>query len=178
MKHILISLFLCSCCFSATWAQKIGYIDSDAIMKKIPEYNEAQGQIDRVSQQWQQELEKKYAGIERLYKEYTAHEVLWPDDVKQQKQEAIFKAEREAKEYRESKFGYNGALFTLQESKIKPLQAKVEKAVAAAAKRKQIAMVFDKAGEVVWLYTDARYDLTEAVLKELGIEESAEKKNE
>jgi len=153
------------------FAQRFGYINSEDILAKIPEYQEAQQEIDEISQQWQAELEKKYQAIEEMYSEYQAQEVLLPEDVKKERQEAIFQAEREAKEYREKKFGYEGELFALQDAKIQPIQERLFRAVEATAKRKKINFIFDKAGDVTWLYTDASYDLAPDVLEELGIEQ-------
>ena len=90
-------------------------------MNKMEEYKEAQKEIDRFSAEWQSKLEEMYAEVERLYTEYTAIEVLLEEDDKEAKQAEIFAKEREAKEYREEKFGYNGALFRLQEAKNPPL---------------------------------------------------------
>jgi outer membrane protein len=156
---------------SSLMAQRFGYINSEEILDKIPEYQEAQQEIDEISAQWQEELEEKYQKIEQMYSEYQAQEVLLPEDVKKERQEAIFQAEREAKEYREKKFGYEGELFSLQDAKIQPIQDRLFKAVEATAKRKKINFIFDKAGEVTWLYTDASYDLKLDVFEELGIEE-------
>ena len=149
-------------------AQKVAYVDTEYIMEQIPEYQTIQSEIERVSQQWQDELEQKYQDIEKMYRDYQAEEVLLPDDVKQERQDAIFEAERQAKEYREQKFGYNGELFTLQEAKMKPLQDKIFRATENVAKNKRYDLIFDKAGEVTWLYTNAVYDMSEEVLAEMG----------
>ncbi|MEM8899501.1 MAG: OmpH family outer membrane protein [Bacteroidota bacterium] len=164
---LILALFFTG--ISLSYAQRIAYIDSEFIMDQIPEYQAAQDEIDRISQKWQEELEGKYRSIEQMYSEYTAGEVLMTEDTKRDKQEAIFAAEREAKEYREKKFGYSGELFELQESKVNPLQEKVFKAVETVAKRKKYDYVFDKSGEVTWLFTNSTYDLSQLVLEELGI---------
>ena len=145
-------------------------MNTESILSKIPEYQNAQQEIERISQQWEAELEKKYAAIEKMYTDFVAQEVLLPEDVRQERQEAIFAAEREAKEYREKKFGYEGELFQQQETRMNPIQDKVFKAIEQVAKRKRYDFVFDKAGEVTWLYTNAIYDLTPTVLEELDIE--------
>lgn len=155
------------------YSQKFGYVDTEKIMSKIPDYKAAQDQINSVSQKWQTELEAKFEEIEKMYRAYQETEVLMPKEVREEKQEEIFEAEREAKEYRESKFGYNGELFQLQDSKIQPIQDKVFTAVEGVAKRKRVDMIFDKAsGDVTWLYTNAVYDYTDLVLKELGYTDS------
>ncbi|MEL6194525.1 MAG: aldo/keto reductase, partial [Bacteroidota bacterium] len=134
---LILALFFTG--ISLSYAQRIAYIDSEFIMDQIPEYQAAQDEIDRISQKWQEELEGKYRSIEQMYSEYTAGEVLMTEDTKRDKQESIFAAEREAKEYREKKFGYSGELFELQESKVNPLQEKVFKAVETVAKKHQVS---------------------------------------
>lgn len=168
MRTLVVSLLLFSA-FHGLFAQKVGFVDTEKIMSEMPKYKKVQEEVDKISQQWQQELEGMYANIERMYREYTAQEVLLSEDIKLIKQEEIFKAEREAKEFRESKFGYNGAIFQIQDQRMKPVQEEVFKAVETVAQRRRVNMVFDKAGEITWLYTDANYDLTEDVKTELGV---------
>jgi len=175
MKRTIALGLLIGALLTSVWGQKVGYVNTDLIMNKMAEYKEAQTEIDRFSTEWQSQLEEYYAEVERLYTEYTAIEVLLEEDDKEAKQAEIFAKERQAKEYREEKFGYNGALFRLQEAKVRPIQDKVISAVKVVAKRKKFAMVYDKAGETTWLYTDSAYDLSDEVSEELGLKE--EKKN-
>lgn len=171
MKRLFVLITVCAAMAASLQAQKMGYINTEDILQKMPEYKEAQAEIDKISNMWQQELEKKYATIEQMYQEYAAQEVLYTEEVKQQKQDAIFQLERAAKEYREEKFGYDGNLFSLQENKIKPLQDKIMKAVKEVISRRKYAMVFDMAGNTTWIYTDPNYDLGPEVLKEMGLDE-------
>lgn len=168
MKQLLTTTALLVLSLSVSLAQKVAYVDTDYILSKIPEYQTAQDEVERISQQWQRELEEKYEEIEQMYADYQAQEVLLPEDVKIQRQDEIFAAEREAKEYREKKFGYNGELFSLQEAKVRPIQDKVFQAVETIATRRRFDMIFDKAGGVTWLYTNASYDVSDEVLEELG----------
>ncbi|MFN0200577.1 MAG: OmpH family outer membrane protein [Bacteroidia bacterium] len=173
MKKVISTLLVALVSLSFTFAQKIAYVNTKDVMGKMEEYNSIQDEINRTSQKWQQELEKMYQDIETKYRDYQANEVIMPEDVRKERQEEIFKLERDAKEYREKKFGYNGELFQLQDSKVKPLQDKVLKAVEAVAQRRRFDFVFDKAsGDVTWLYTNATFDLTPDVKKELGVEDA------
>lgn len=175
MKKYLLAIILSVSAFGFATAQKVGYVNSKEVMSKMDDYNTAQNDINATSQKWQQELEKMYKRIDEKYKEYQANEVIMPEDVRKDKQDEIFKMERDAKEYREKKFGYNGELFQLQESKIKPIQERVMKAVEVVAGKKRVDFIFDKAaGDVTWLYTNATFDLTAEVQKELGLEVSAQ----
>ena len=69
----------------ATQAQKLGYVDTDYILKNIPEYQDAQTQIDEFSKQYQQEIEEKYAKVDQMYKAYQSDAVLVPEDMKRQR---------------------------------------------------------------------------------------------
>ncbi|TAE46792.1 MAG: OmpH family outer membrane protein [Bacteroidetes bacterium] len=169
MKKVFASVVFLALISASALAQKVGYVDSQVIMDKIPEYKASQDEIERISQKWQKELEDKYKAIEQMYTDYQAQEVLLPEDVRKERQDEIFQAEREAKEFREKKFGYNGELFALQDAKVKPIQDRVMRSVEQVAKRKRVDFVFDKAGEVTWMYTNSLYDLTNDVLEDLGL---------
>ena len=111
MKRI-IGLFILTVALSlSSQAQKFGYVDTELILSKMEEYKAAKQEVDNLSQKWQKELEELYAGIEKMYKDYQAEEVLLTDDIKKQRQEDIMAAERKAKEYKEKKFGYDGELY-------------------------------------------------------------------
>jgi outer membrane protein len=171
MKKISILFYSFILFTSASFAQKVGYVNTKEVMSQMEEYTTAQSEINGVSQKWQQDLEKFYQVIEDKYKDYQANEVIMPEDLRKQRQEEIFKLEREAKEYKEKKFGYNGELFQLQDTKVKPIQDRVLKAVETIAVKKRVDFVFDKAsGDVTWLYTNSTFDLTPELQKELGLE--------
>ncbi|WNJ16488.1 OmpH family outer membrane protein [Pontibacter sp. G13] len=174
MKTILSLMMALFLSVGAAMAQKVAYVDTKYIMEQIPDYQTAQEEVDRISQKWQQELEQMYQEIERLYREFQTQEVLLPEDVKRERQEEIFAKEREAKEFREKKFGYNGELFTLQDTKVRPIQDKVFKSIEAVAKRRRFDIVLDKAGEVTLVYTNAQYDLSDLVLEDMGIDMEGE----
>ena len=168
MKKVFTLIALFSLMGLTTFAQRIGYIDSDYVMSNIPEYQSAQDEIEDASERWQEELEKMYQDIERLYSEYQAGEVLMTEETRKERQEEIFGSEREAKEFRETKFGQEGEIFKLQESKIRPIQDKVFKAVEAVSRKKRLDFVFDKSGEVNWLFANPTFDMSKEVLAEMG----------
>ena len=58
--------------FSTAFAQRFAYVDSDYILKHMPEYASAQRQLEALSAQWQKEVDQRYQEIDRLYKAYQA----------------------------------------------------------------------------------------------------------
>ena len=150
-------------------AQKFGYINSDFVLSKMPEYSKAQGEIDQLSAAWQKEIEEMQKKVEGLYSAYQAEQVLLTEEMKQERQDEIKKKEVDLKEYQKKVFGFGGLFFLKKQELIKPLQDKVFDATEKVAKANRLAIIFDKAGELVMIYTDPRHDYTDFVLEELGL---------
>lgn len=149
--------------------QKFGYIDSDFILSKMPEYKKAQDEIDQLSGAWQKEINEMQKKVEGLYSAYSAEQVLLTEEMKKERLEEIAKKENELKEYNKKVFGFQGLYFLKKQELIKPLQDKVFDAVEKVAKANRLAIIFDKSGELVMIYTDPRHDYTDFVLEELGL---------
>ena len=79
-KIFLILIF----CLSITSinAQKFAYVDTEYILNKIPEFKQAQDKLDDFSEDWQEEIEAKYAEVEQMYRAYQQDQVLLTDDMK------------------------------------------------------------------------------------------------
>ncbi|MDK2910136.1 MAG: outer membrane protein [Bacteroidales bacterium] len=166
-KLIALPLLMLAIIFTAQ-AQKFAYVDSEYILQNIPEYNDALAQLDELSVQWQQELEAKFSAIDKMYKDYQSESVLLPEEMKRKREDAIIKAEKDAKELQKKRFGKDGDLFKKRQELVKPIQDKVYSAIEAVAKARNLAMVFDKAGGVTVMWADAKYDISDDVLEEMG----------
>ncbi len=150
-------------------AQKFGYIDTNFILGKMPEYQKAQSEIEQLSAGWQKEVEDLQRGVETAHVALKAEEVLLTDEMKAERMALILKKEAELKEYQRKVFGFGGLFFLKKQELIKPLQDKVWDAVEKVAKQHRLAIVFDKSGELVMIYTDPKHDYTDFVLEELGL---------
>ena len=128
----LAIVLLMSSTFSLS-AQKIGYVDTEYILENIPEYKEAQAELDKLSIEWQKQLERRYAEIDKLYKNYQAEQILLTDEMKTKREEEIIKKEKEAKEYQKQKFGVDGELFKKRQELVKPIQDKIYNAINEVA---------------------------------------------
>lgn len=158
-------------------AQKFAYIDTEYILKNIPEYQEAQKQLDGFSDQWQKEIEKKYEDIAKMYKDFQAEEILLTESMKNKRREEIIKREEEAREFQKSKFGVDGELFKKRKELVKPIQEKIYKAVKETAAVGRFAMIFDKAGEATMVYTNPKYDKSDDILRRMGYKPGENKPN-
>ncbi|GAC1594371.1 MAG: hypothetical protein NVS3B25_17060 [Hymenobacter sp.] len=157
-------------------AQKFGWVDSEYIMAKMPEYAKAQQELNGLSDTWQKEIEAQKKDLDKLYRNYQAEEVVLTEPMKKKRQDEILKKEQEIKAYQNKQFGYEGQLFKKRQELTKPVQDKVFEAVEKVAKKKQLAVLFDKSGDLTMLYTNPAHDYTEFVLEELGL--GAEDRNQ
>jgi outer membrane protein len=169
MRVYLITLFFLIFGLNFVFAQRFGYIDTDFILNKMPEYAKAQDEINQLSEAWEKEIQDMDKKIEAMYSDLQAEQVLLTDEMKKDRQSAIQKKEADLKEYQKKVFGFGGLFFLKKQELIKPIQDKVWDAVDKVAKQNNLAIVFDKAGELVMIYTDPRYDYTDFVLDELGL---------
>jgi outer membrane protein len=135
----------------------------------MPEYKKAQDEISQLSQGWEKEIQDMDRNIQGLYSALQAEQVLLTEEMKKERTEAIQKKEAELKEYQKKVFGFGGLFFLKKQELIKPVMDKVWDAVEKVAKQNNLAIVFDKASQLVMIYTDPRYDYTDFVLEELGL---------
>jgi outer membrane protein len=170
MRSYLITIFflIFGLNFVPCSAQRFGYIDTDFILSKMPDYKKAQDEINQLSEAWEKEIQENKKKIDGLYSSLQAEQVLLTEEMKKERLEAIQKKETELKEYQKKIFGFGGLFFLKKQELIKPIQDKVWDAVDKVCKENNLAIMFDKAGELVMIYTDPRHDYTDFVLDQLG----------
>jgi outer membrane protein len=151
------------------YAQHFSYVDTEYILDKMPEYKSSQKQLDNLAEQWKKDVDAKMKEIDKLYKQYQAEQLLLPNDMRKKKEDEILQKEDELNKYKEAKFGKEGELFMKRKELVKPIQDKVFDAIQKLAKDEGIDFIFDKAGAVTMLYTNAKYDRSDEVLELLGV---------
>jgi outer membrane protein len=155
---------------NAAHAQKFGYVDSQSVLEKMPEYKNVQKELETLSQQWQKELDAQYDKIEKMYQDYRAKEVLMTTEEKEKNQNDIMAAEKKAKEYQKKKFGVDGELFKMRQEKMRPVQDKLLETVEKVAQFRKLDMILDKSSAAIILYSDPKNDYTADVMQKLGID--------
>jgi outer membrane protein len=162
---IIISVLLIS---GAIYAQKFAYIDTEYILNNIPAYKSAQDQLDKLSDQWQKEVEGLYAEIDKMYKTYQSEKVLLTEEMKKKREEEIMNKEKEAKDLQKKYFGQDGSLFKKREELVKPIQDEVYKAAKEMALEGGYSIIFDSSAGATMFFTDPKFDKSDAILQKLG----------
>ncbi len=135
----------------------------------MSEFGEAQGELDKLSKQWQTEIADQYKEINSMHETFQAEAVLLTAEMKEERQLEIQNKEEEVKAHQLKIFGANGLYFLKKKELIEPLQDKIFEAVEKVCKTHKLSIMFDKSGELIMVYTDPRHDYTDYVLEELGL---------
>ena len=150
-------------------AQRYAVIDSKYILQKLKEYKESQSKLDQFSAQWQQEIEKKQADLDKMYKDYDAEQVMLTDELKKKREDELFNREKEVRDLQKKRFGFEGDLFKKRQELIKPIQDKVYVAIQKLAVDKSYDFILDKSEGITVIFADPKLDKSDDVLKFLGV---------
>jgi outer membrane protein len=168
MKNMIVYSAVLLLGWSTAAAQKYAFVDTEYILNRIPSYNAAQDKLDKMSEEWQLEVEAAFAEVEKMYKDFQSEKVLLSDEMKTKREEEIVARENEAKDLQRKYFGRDGMLYEKRKELVKPIQDDVYKAVKEIAIQGNFAVIFDTASGANMLYTNPKYDMSDDVLEKLG----------
>ena len=146
---------------------QIGYVDSDAIMKKLPDAQDAQKRIDTQIDEWQKEIREMQKKWKESYDDYERRKLIMGKQKRAEIEKELVTQEEQIEEYRQSKFGISGELYKKQDEFMKPIQNRVFSAIEEVALEKELDFVFDRSGDLIFLYAKEEYDITGDVLNKL-----------
>jgi len=171
MKKIIFILFFIGFLYSPLLAQlKIGYVDSDTIMDNLPDVQDARQKLDAMIRDWQTELGNLEADYAKKKDDFDKRNLIMTDQTRTEAEKELADMERNISEFRDKKFGPKGELFQKQDELMKPLQNKIFNVIQEIAVDEDLDFVFDRSGDIIFLYAKSDYDLTAKVLEQLQLE--------
>ena len=168
IKKIILSALFGIMIIAAT-AQRYAIIDTKYILDKMPEYKTAQQKLDQFSEQWQEEIDRKSADLDKMYKDYDAEQVMLSDELKKKREDQLFNKEKAVRDLQRKHFGFEGDLFKKRQELIKPVQDKVYNAVQKLAVQRGYDFILDKSEGITVIFADPKLEKSDDVLKELGV---------
>lgn len=176
MKKLLFILALISLSSYAQTARgvKIGYIDMEYILEKVPDYADAINQLEQKAQKWKQEIEVKKAEITKLKDGLKTERVLLTKELIEEREEEIAYLEKELLEYQEKRFGPKGDLIIQKSVLVKPIQDQIFTIVQDVAEQRKYDFVFDKSSDLTMLFAAQKYDISDYVVKKLTASQKRE----
>lgn len=152
-------------------AQKFAFVDTEYILDRIPSYKAALDQIDKISKEYEEELETMYNQVEEMYKSFQNEKVLMTEEQQITKENAIIEKEKEIKQLQQEYFGPEGEVFQKRQELIKPIQDEVYRVIKEISLEGGYAVIFDTASGSGIIYENPRYNRSDDVLQKLGYTE-------
>ncbi|WP_447635145.1 OmpH family outer membrane protein [Flavobacterium microcysteis] len=176
-KHFFILLLVAS--FSTainaqTRGIRIGYIDMEYILEKVPDYAEAKNQLELKAQKWKQEAEVKRNEINKLKENLKTERVLLTKELIEEREEEISFLENELLDFQQKRFGSTGDLITQKAVLVKPIQDQVFTIVQDIAEAKKYDFIFDKSSDLTMLFGAQRHNISDQVVRQLTRAEKRE----
>jgi outer membrane protein len=165
-------IFLLTCllgCGLLGFSQRYAIIDTKYILDKLPEYKQAQKNLDDIAAGWQKEIDGMQQDLDRMYKDFDAEQVMLSADLRKKREDQLFLKEKTVRDLQRKHFGFEGDLFVKRQELIKPIQDKVYNAVQKLAVQRGYDFILDKSEGITVIFADPKLEKSEDILKELGV---------
>ena len=171
---LFISLIVSYTFQAQTRGTKVGYIDMEYILQNVPDYTEAQNQLEQKAQKWKQEVEAKKIEINKLKEALKTEKALLTKGLIEERIAEIAFLENENLEFQQKRFGPNGDLMTQKAGLTKPIQDQVFSAVQDIAEAQKYDFIFDKTSDLTMLFAAKRFDISDQIIRVLNRTEKRE----
>lgn len=169
MRKIVIFTVLMLSMSIAAVGQTVGFVNTETILAEVPEYVQAQQQLERLKQQYEIQLQNEVKIIENLFSRYQSQKSTLGEMERQARENEIITKERAVKEKQQEIFGQEGVMAAKSKELMDPIMDVVQKAVDKVAQENGYLLILDLASLQGVIYKDAKVDLTPLVLKKLGL---------
>lgn len=172
---ILVLLAVTALSFGQGKSIRIGYIDMNYILEKVPEYAEAKMQLDNKASNWKKDIDVKKAEIKQLKDNLEVEKVLLTPQLIEERVEEITFLESELFKYQENRFGVSGDLMLQKTMLVQPIQDQIFNAIQDIAEAKNYDFIIDKSSDLTILFANQRYDISDQIVKMLLRSQNREK---
>lgn len=163
---IMIIAFLLLGTVSVQAQTKMGYIDSEKILREFDEAVDAMAKLEAESQRLQEEYYAMQTRGQQILEEFESKRFVATEAWKTQKQQEIQKLEAELENFQMKHFGPDGEIYAKQEQFLGPVMRKINAAIQRVGADGGYDFIVDAAKGTL-VYADDKHNLTNTVLYEL-----------
>ena len=147
---------------------KLAYIDSEMVKKNLPEFKNAQREMDSLREQYEREMGDKQSKLIKMQEDFRKQELLMSEARKTELQAEFEQQMMQLEEFRVRKFGPEGELVQKNFELSAPIFEWVNEVLQEVGKEGSYDFIFDVGGNSGIVYAaEGNYDLTEIVLERL-----------
>ena len=150
--------------FVVSSAQKIGVVDSDFILKSLPEYKEADERFNKQIKYWQMQLDSLQSNYNKKKELFENERILLVGEQLKTREKEVANLEKKVQTHLREKFTAQGEINTFRAKVVQPFQEKVWNAIRTIAEKNDLGIILDRSSDSSVLFTDKRYDYTKLVL--------------
>ena len=167
MKRALLFTLVVACCVTSASAQlKIGYIDSEVLKERLPEFRDAQRTLDQLRQDYENQAKDREAKLLKLEEDFRRQELLLSEAKKAELRVEFETKGQQLQQFIQEKFGPEGELMRKNVELSEPIFKKINDAIQGMAEEKGYDFIFDAAAPSSGLvFAKEEYDLTESLLE-------------
>lgn len=162
LKFKILTAFLGLLVFAN--AQKIGVVDTDYILDKMPQYKDAEGRLNAQVATWQTDIQNLQSEFERKRIAFENEKVLLVGEQLRQREKEVMDLDKNIKTTISLRFGTNGEIETLRKNLTQPFQDQIWTAIKTISEKNGLGIVIDKSNNTSVIFLNSRYDYTEKVL--------------
>ncbi|MCD7964137.1 MAG: OmpH family outer membrane protein [Rikenellaceae bacterium] len=155
---------------TGVFAQKYAFINTELIFKAIPQYNSAIEELDKLTQTYRDQIDAQYDKISEMYDRYQFQKSNLSETARQRVEDNIITLEQELEVAQEEYFGMEGRVMKRRIELLRPIQERVFTAIDNIAKSGDYDMIIDIANSASIVYYNQTLDITQDILKSLGIQ--------
>ena len=167
-KYFFILFLITSTLLYSQRGVKIGYIDTEYILENLPEYIQISKRLEQKAGEWKKEIEERSRKIQIKKESLNSERILLTKDMIEEIEDNIMYDEEQLNEYQQKRFGPRGDLIIQKQQLIQPIQDQIFNALRELAKSRDYDFIFDKSADIVMLYSDKRYDLSDQILRTIS----------
>jgi len=152
---------------------KIGYVDPQAILQKMPEMKAVQQRLQNFAERKREELANKQTDFQQQVQEYQQKSAVISDEAKAKEEERLGQLNAELQQFQSQ---IQQELQQKQQELVGPLFQQIEQSINAVAEDMGLTYVINTTttnGDVIILYASQeaqdKYNITDPVMRDLGI---------
>ncbi len=146
------------------FGQKVGVVDTEYILNKLPEYKEAESRLNNQITTWQTEIQNLQTEYEHKKASFENEKVLLVGEQLKQREKEVIDLENNIKTTVNARFGSQGEINNLRTNLTKPFQDKIWNAIKTVSEKYGMGIVLDKSNNISVIFLQKRYDFTDKVL--------------
>ena len=150
-------------------AQRYAVIDVKYILSRMPEYQQANDDLDSIARGWQKEIDQKQLFLDSLSKDFEAEKYMLNDELKEKRALQINNYTLELRDTQKKYFGFEGELFKQKANLMRPIQDKLFNTVQSLSVSRGWDIVWDKSEGTAVFYADPKLNKSDEVLMSMGI---------